>query len=125
MLFQYQAGPRSSYRLSSSSSKGAVWANCGGSWMTGVSADSGAVRSTTSIRPVTSASAKLERVDIADPFGRAEPADSQAGGRCPAAGPAIGCHDVPVLLSDVVTASAAAAATRSRPAEGRPTDRKR
>ena len=31
--------------------------------------------------------------------------------------PAIGCHDVPVLLSDVVTASAAVGATRSRTAK--------
>src|SRR3712207_3658191 len=64
MLFQYQAGPRSSYRLSSSSSNGAVWANCGGSAMTGVSADSGAVRSTTSTRPLVRASASVDRMDI-------------------------------------------------------------
>jgi hypothetical protein len=44
--------------------------------MTGVSDDSGAVRSTTSIRPVASASAKMERVDIGVPSGGWRPADS-------------------------------------------------
>src|SRR5215213_1483326 len=117
MLFQYQAGPRWSYRLSSSSSNGAVWANCGGSWMTGVSADSGAVRSTTSIRPVASASAKLERVDIAVPSGgRNRPSAKQNRGVSRGRS-AMGCHHDRVLLSDVVTASAAVAATRSRTAK--------
>src|SRR5215212_5717493 len=117
MLFQYQAGPRWSYRLSSSSSNGAVWANCGGSWMTGVSADSGAVRSTTSIRPVARASAKLERVDIVVPSGgRNRPSAKHIRAVC-RDGSAIGCHDVPVLLSEVVTASAAVAATRARTAK--------
>jgi hypothetical protein len=59
-LFQYHAGPRSSYRLSSSSSKRAVCANWGGSAMTGVSADSGAVRSTTSMLPAASAAASYQ-----------------------------------------------------------------
>src|SRR3569833_1048338 len=109
MLFQYQAGPRSSYRLSSSSWNGAVCANCGGSWMTGVSADSGAVRSMTSMRPEASASAKLERIDIECPFGRAGTGrqlsmitgapvhgpDPRAAGHCHVGRPGRPCWDQP------------------------------
>ena len=51
MLFQYQAGPRSSYRLISVSANGHVWPNGSGSVRIGVCADSGAVRSTTSTAP--------------------------------------------------------------------------
>src|SRR3954453_19842770 len=51
MLFQYQAGPRSSYRLISSRLKTAVSANGSGSLRIGVRLDSGAVRSTTAIEP--------------------------------------------------------------------------
>ncbi len=57
-LFQYQAGPRSSYALISSSSKRAVWPNSGGSGMTGVSLLSRAVRSTISTEPSASASVR-------------------------------------------------------------------
>src|SRR5260370_27258839 len=49
MLFQYHPGPRSSYRLISSNENGTVLPKGGGSWMIGVSALSGAVRSTTSM----------------------------------------------------------------------------
>jgi len=48
MSFQYQAGPRSSYRLISVSEKGAVLPNGSGSLSTGVDSDNGAVRSMTS-----------------------------------------------------------------------------
>jgi len=51
MLFQYQAGPRSSYRLISLRPNRQVWPNCGGNCKIGVSADSGAVRSMTSTAP--------------------------------------------------------------------------
>jgi hypothetical protein len=48
MSFQYQAGPRSSYLLISCSANVLVLPNGSGSLMTGVEADSGAVRSMTS-----------------------------------------------------------------------------
>jgi hypothetical protein len=48
MSFQYQAGPRSSYRLTSRSLNGTVLANGSGSRMTGVVDSSLAVRSMTS-----------------------------------------------------------------------------
>src|SRR5258708_9171825 len=51
MLFQYQAGPRSSYLLISCNENGIVLPKGGGSWMIGVSARSGAVRSITSTLP--------------------------------------------------------------------------
>src|SRR3954452_8354052 len=57
-LFQYHAGPRSSYALISSSSNRAVWPNSGGSWITGVSLLSGAVRSTTATEPSARASVR-------------------------------------------------------------------
>jgi hypothetical protein len=62
-LFQYHAGPRSSYLLISSSAKGAVCPNSGGSWITGVDADSGDVRSTTSIDPSASAATSTDNGD--------------------------------------------------------------
>ncbi len=63
-LFQYQAGPRSSYRLISSSSNDAVWPNSGGSIRIGVSGESGAVRSTTSTLPSASADTREVRSDM-------------------------------------------------------------
>src|ERR1035438_5102740 len=50
MSFQYQAGPRSSYRLISVSEKGTVLPNGSGSLSTGVDSDNGAVRSMISTR---------------------------------------------------------------------------
>jgi hypothetical protein len=60
MLFQYQAGPASSYRLISVSAKGQVCPSGSGSVRIGVCADSGAVRSTTSTAPVDSAVIRSE-----------------------------------------------------------------
>src|SRR5512138_2862206 len=53
MLFQYQAGPRWSYFEISSRANGLEGANCGGSWIVGVSGSSGTVRSTTRMPPLT------------------------------------------------------------------------
>jgi hypothetical protein len=55
MLFQYHAGPASSYRLISVSAKGQVCPSGSGSARIGVWDDSGAVRSTTSTAPVDTA----------------------------------------------------------------------
>src|SRR5687767_5986451 len=52
MLFQYQAGPRSSYFEISSSANGLEGAKIGGSWIVGVAGSSGTVRSTTRIPPL-------------------------------------------------------------------------
>ena len=60
MLFQYQAGPRSSYRLISSSANGQVWPSGSGRSRIGVCADSGAVRSTTSMVPAASAAVRSD-----------------------------------------------------------------
>jgi hypothetical protein len=51
MLFQYQAGPRSSYLEISSSENGLDGAKIGGSWIVGVAGSSGTVRSTTRMPP--------------------------------------------------------------------------
>ena len=67
MSFQYQAGPRSSNRLRSVSAKGAAFANGGGSWMIGVPLCRGAVRSTTSTRPVRSASSRSASTGMGAP----------------------------------------------------------
>src|SRR5918995_385372 len=53
MLFQYQAGPRSSYFEISSSENGLDGANIGGSWIVGVAGSSGTVRSTMRMPPLT------------------------------------------------------------------------
>src|SRR5687767_7736170 len=53
MLFQYQAGPRSSYFEISSSENGLDGAKIGGSWIVGVAGSSGTVRSTTRMPPLT------------------------------------------------------------------------
>ena len=58
MLFQYQAGPRSSYRLISVSPNGHVWPNGSGNVRIGVREVNGAVRSTTSTPPPVSAAAR-------------------------------------------------------------------
>ena len=57
------------------SSKRCVWPNSGGSWMIGVSVDSGAVRSITSIRPDETAATKSASVDM-------ERMIADAGRRC-------------------------------------------
>src|SRR3954454_12059982 len=67
MLFQYQAGPRSSYRLISSSPNVIVSANGGGSLRIGVSLDNGAVRSTTSIVPALIPDTSSDRTPITPP----------------------------------------------------------
>jgi hypothetical protein len=67
MLFQYQPGPRSSYRLISCSPKFTVWPNCGGSWMIGVVELSGAVRSMTSTWELRIASVRALSTDIGAP----------------------------------------------------------
>src|SRR5688572_21642312 len=53
MLFQYQAGPRSSYLEISSSANGLDGAKIGGSWIVGVASSSSTVRSTTRMPPLT------------------------------------------------------------------------
>ena len=58
MSFQYQPGPRSSYRLISSSRNGRVFPNGSGSSRIGVLSCSGAVRSITSTRPSDTAASK-------------------------------------------------------------------
>src|SRR3954447_5197941 len=67
MLFQYQAGPRSSYRLISSSPNVIVSANGGGNLRIGVSRDSGAVRSRTSIVPALIPHTTSDRTPITPP----------------------------------------------------------
>lgn len=62
-LFQYQAGPRLSYLLISSSSNTAVWPNSAGSWITGVADDRGEVRSTASIAPLRNPVVRAARTD--------------------------------------------------------------
>src|SRR5215469_13275238 len=59
--FQYQAGPRSSYREISCVVQPGVFANGGGSCRIGVRSDSGCVRSTTRTRPEASPSASEAR----------------------------------------------------------------
>src|SRR5680860_1056411 len=72
-LFQYQAGPRSSYLLISSSSNLAVCPNSGGSVRTGVVLESGAVRSTISMSPEANAETRAERVDMGPPVALEDP----------------------------------------------------
>src|SRR5690606_14398654 len=66
-LFQYQAGPRSSYRLISRRRNGSVWPNCSGRARIGVRSVKGAVRSTTSTVPLAIASTRSERSAIPRP----------------------------------------------------------
>src|ERR1044072_6114787 len=61
MLFQYQAGPRSSYFDISSSENAFEGAKLGGSWMTGVAGSSGTVKSTTRTPPPASALTSCDR----------------------------------------------------------------
>src|SRR5450755_3218281 len=61
-LFQYQAGPRSSYLEISSRRKGHDFPNSGGSWMTAVPASKGWLRSITRISPPASAWANCLRI---------------------------------------------------------------
>src|SRR4051812_33116835 len=61
--------------------------------MIGVSDDSGAVRSTTSIPPVTRAWARSARSGMCVPSAGGGPADSQADGRRPVGPPAHGAPD--------------------------------
>jgi hypothetical protein len=67
MSFQYQPGPRSSYRLSSSSRNRLVFANGSGSSRIGVVSTSGAVRSTTSTDPLRSAAASSPSTAMCTP----------------------------------------------------------
>ncbi|CAB4964364.1 unannotated protein [freshwater metagenome] len=69
-LFQYQAGPFSSYSLMSSSWKVAVWPNSGGKPRIGVPEWRGDVRSMTSTEPSTRAAAKPERSAMCSSFHR-------------------------------------------------------
>src|SRR5215469_8356071 len=64
MSFQYQAGPRSSKRLTSCRLNEAVLLNGGGSLITGVDDDSGAVRSTISTVALASASVRALSTDM-------------------------------------------------------------
>src|SRR5215471_1053604 len=64
MSFQYQAGPRSSYRLISCRLNETVLLNGGGSLITGVDDDSGAVRSTISTVALASASVRALSADM-------------------------------------------------------------
>src|SRR5438128_6245381 len=66
--FQYQAGPRSSYRLISCIFQPGVLANGGGSWIVGVASDRGWVRSTTSTDPDLRACTSEERASIVGSF---------------------------------------------------------
>src|SRR4051812_34318470 len=66
MLFQYQAGPRSSYAEIVSSENGRVGAKGGGSWITGVDGPSGWVRSTTCTPPSAIAPARAARSSVLD-----------------------------------------------------------
>src|SRR4051812_24167702 len=61
-LFQYQAGPRPSYREISWIRTGAAWPNSGGSTMTGKSGLSVNVRSTTRTAPAETAPASSRRL---------------------------------------------------------------
>src|SRR5215831_15584187 len=67
MSFQYQAGPRSSYRLISCSVKGTVLLNGSGSLSSGVDDDRGAVRSMTSTEALRIASARALSTDMRAP----------------------------------------------------------
>src|SRR5690349_4780200 len=64
MSFQYQAGPRSSKRLISCRLNETVLLNGGGSLITGVDDDSGAVRSTISTVALASASVRALSTDM-------------------------------------------------------------
>src|SRR5262252_6371929 len=64
MSFQYQAGPRSSERLISCRLNETVLLNGGGSLITGVDDDSGAVRSTISTVALASASVRALSTDM-------------------------------------------------------------
>src|SRR5258707_5335426 len=66
MLFQYQAGPRSSYRLISCKENPIVLPNGSGSLIRGVSGLSGAVRSITSMVLRRSAATSVSRTGIAN-----------------------------------------------------------
>jgi hypothetical protein len=67
MSFQYQAGPRSSYRLISCRAKDTVLPNGSGSLSTGVDDESGAVRSMTSTVALRIASARALSTDMRAP----------------------------------------------------------
>src|SRR5690606_24442019 len=62
-LFQYQPGPRSSYLDTSSMRNGQHWPISGGSAICGNSGVSVCVRSTTRIRPLSSAPTSAPRID--------------------------------------------------------------
>src|SRR5688572_27916543 len=62
MLFQYQAGPRSSYFEICSSENALDGAKIGGSWIVGVAGSSGTVRSTTRMPPLTMPAASSNSV---------------------------------------------------------------
>src|SRR5579863_5432420 len=73
MSFQYQAGPRSSYRLISCRENVTVLLNGGGSLITGVDDDSGAVRSTISTVALASASVRALSTDMGGSCSRGLP----------------------------------------------------
>src|SRR5437870_489149 len=89
MSFQYQAGPRSSYRLISCRANVTVLLNGGGSLITGVDDDSGAVRSMTSTVALASASLRALSTDMGGscPRGAAQAPAAKPRGRRPAGGP--------------------------------------
>src|SRR5262245_23074128 len=87
MSFQYQAGPRSSYRLISCRVKGTVLPNGSGSLSIGVDDESGAVRSITSTVALRIASARALSTDMRAPV--PVPGHGPDGGWIGNAGPAV------------------------------------